>query len=88
MSANADREGINNINKKMSNLPLLEKSAEELDLSKELKNFMQYSGFSNLNQMLQYRTGELLKMKGFGYRLLKEIYILLDNNNSIALLKE
>jgi hypothetical protein len=72
----------------MSNLLLLEKPANELDISKELKEFMQQSGFANLNQMLQYCTGELLKMEGFGYRQLKEIYTFLEAHQLSSMLKE
>jgi DNA-directed RNA polymerase alpha subunit len=72
----------------MPDLSLLEKPIDQLEISPELALFMLHSGFSTLNQMLRYRVSELLKMEGFGYRLLKELYKLLAANGCDRMLNQ
>lgn len=59
---------------------ILEKPIRFLKVSTEFKVMAQYHDFSNLHELLEINVAELLKMRFFGYRMLRELYhILLQN---------
>ncbi len=45
----------------------------ETTVSPELQEFMNLHKIETLSQLLRYENGELLKMEGFGWRLMKQV---------------
>jgi hypothetical protein len=73
---------------KNENAPILTQPAAELPVIEELSHFMQQKQFATLKEMLVYSAPELLQMEGFGYRCLKSLYQVLEENGCEHLLRE
>lgn len=61
---------------------LLQKMNQEnnhIEIEDELKRFMQLHNFENINDVLKVEPSKLLKMDGFGYRLLNHLF---NTNNT------
>ena len=66
---------------------ILLKSLNELDFSIELNSAIN-PNFANLKEFLELKTHQMLKIDGFGYRELKELYQFLESNNCESFIKE
>ena len=44
------------------------------DLQEDMKRFMTYHQISSINEVLQMKPVDLLRMEGFGYRLLNAYF--------------
>jgi hypothetical protein len=49
---------------------------------------MHHRQFANLKEMLAFSVSDLLKMEGFGYRCLKNLYQVLEDNGCEDLLRQ
>ncbi len=70
------------------NTQLLDQPVDQLPVSAEFGQMMQGLEFTTLRDLLEHPAHQLLKMKGFGYRMLKELITLLENNGLTAWLQE
>ncbi len=67
---------------------ILKNSIENLDLSKEIKTFMQKHNIHTLEKLLEIKGSELLEMDGFSYRMLQQLLAFLHDHNCLHLFKE
>lgn len=72
----------------MSTPTILTQPVEELPVSAELSGFMQQHQLPSLQALLEYRSHELLEMKGFSYHCLVELYRLLREHRCEDHLRE
>ncbi len=70
------------------NSNVLDQPAEALPVSPEFLEMMQTLHFETLRELLHYPAWQLLGMEGFGYRSLKELVTLLEENGLTDCLKE
>ena len=54
--------------------------ASESETSPELKRFMEYHKMPNLETLLSIEDEDLLKMDGFGWRMMREVLLLRETN--------
>jgi hypothetical protein len=67
---------------------LLSQPAEQLPVSEEFIKMMQQLHFQTLGELVAHPVYQLLKMDGFGYRMLKELIYLLEAHGLSSHLKE
>jgi hypothetical protein len=79
---------MSNTTHKNDQAPILTQPVNQLPLIEELVDFMYHRQFSNLSELLAFRVSELLKMEGFGYRCLKNLYKVLEDNGCEDLLRQ
>jgi hypothetical protein len=79
---------MSNIRQRNANAPILTQPANQLPVIEELVHFMQQRQFTNLKEMLAFSVPQLLKMEGFGYRCLRSLYKVLEENGCAELLRE
>lgn len=79
---------MSNTTQKNENTPILNQPVESLPVIEELTHFMHQKGFATLKDMLAYSAPELLKMEGFGYRCLKSLYQVLEENGCEQFLRQ
>ena len=72
----------------MSTPAILTQPVEELSVSAELSGFMRQHQLSCLQVLLEYPSYELLKMNGFSYHCLVELYRLLRAHQCEGYLRE
>lgn len=58
-----------------------------LPISNSMKRFFAFHKISTLEKLLNYKTSELVGMKWFNARLLRELIVLLEDNGIIERLK-
>ncbi len=68
--------------------PILTQPVSQLPVIEELAQFMHAMQFTNLKELLAFSVPELLKMEGFGYRCLKNLYQVLEENRCEDLLRQ
>lgn len=72
----------------MSHLPeILNIQYQNLPVSGSMKRFLAFHEIPTLEKLLDYRTSDLLKMKWFNARLLRELIVLLEDNGVLEKLK-
>jgi ERCC4-type nuclease len=79
---------MSNTTHKNNQAPILTQPVNQLPLIEELADFMHRRQFSNLRDLLAFSVSELLKMEGFGYRCLKNLYQVLEENGCEDLLRQ
>jgi hypothetical protein len=72
----------------LKNPQILTKPVSELPVIEDLADFMRKMHFENLQELLNYSAPDLLRMDGFGYRCLQNLYQLLQENGCEELLSE
>ncbi len=72
----------------IQNTQLLDQPVDRLPVSPEFKQMMRGLEFTTLRNLLQHPAHQLLKMEGFGYRMLKELITLLEKNGLTDWLQE
>lgn len=72
-------------NKKMA---ILTMPAAQLPVIDELTLFMNGHNIHNLQELLAFNVSQLLRMEGFGYRCLKNLYQVLEDNGCEDLLRQ
>lgn len=70
------------------NTQILIMPVSELPVIGELADFMRMMHFQNLQELLEYSAPDLLKIDGFGFRCLQDLYQLLQDNGCEGLLGE
>jgi hypothetical protein len=79
---------MSNTTQKNGEAPILTQPVAQLPLIEELAQFMHHRQFDNLKEMLAFSVSDLLKMEGFGYRCLKNLYQVLEDNGCEDLLRQ
>ena len=79
---------MSNTTPKNENAPILTQPVDELPVIEELSDFMHQKQFATLKELLVFSAPELLKMEGFGYRCLKSLYQVLEENGCEELLRQ
>ena len=69
-------------------IDLLHQPANTLPVSEEFRQTMGKLRFETLEELVAYPAHRLLKMDGFGYRMLKELIALLERNDLSNRLQE
>ncbi len=69
-------------------IPILEVPVEHLEISEEIKQFMIQHQITSLDNLLNIKGSELLKMEGFSYRLLQSLLTYLNDHNCLHLFKD
>lgn len=67
---------------------ILTQPVSKLPIIEELAGFMYARQFTNLKELLVFSVSELLQMEGFGYRCLKSLYQVLEENGCEDLLRQ
>jgi hypothetical protein len=79
---------MSNTTQENDEAPILTQPVAQLPLIEELAQFMHHRQFANLKEMLAFSVSDLLKMEGFGYRCLKNLYQVLEDNGCEDLLRQ
>lgn len=72
----------------MVNSPILTMPVSELPVIDELADFMRIMRFQNLQELLVHSAPDLLKLHGFGFRSLQDLYQLLEEQGCEVMLRE
>lgn len=68
--------------------PILSKPIQSLEVSYEFKRMARANGFNTLSEILDKSVDDLHKLEYSGYRMLKELYNVLEKENLGYLLND